>query len=198
MTTAGSLGSTGVTPLPRYYAPHRLPTYRLTRLLIPTLPQGYEPRYAGSLRFLDQSFAARCPLPPRQVDPVHTLVASRIVLASTFPAVWPLATCVSRPIFGSTCDGLRLAALLSAACATSPGVHLRTGLAPRVSLPPRDRPQLHVQPTIYMATSFQIARLARLNLTHQRAQRKTGTAKQFSWRSLRLCERKYGHESASI
>ena len=167
MTTAGRLRSTGVTPLPHYYAPHRLPTHQLTRLLIPALPPGYEPQYVGSLRFLDQSFAARCPLSPRQVVLVHMLVASQVVLASTYSAVWPLATCVSRPIFGSTFDGLRLTALLSAACATVARVHSRTGLAPRASLPPRDRPQLHVQPTIYMATSFQIARLARLRLTHR-------------------------------
>ena len=122
MTTAGRLCSTGVTPLPHYYAPHRLPTHRLTRLLIPALPLGYEPQYVGSLRFLDQSFAARCPLSPRQVDPVHALVASQVVLASTYSAVWPLATCVSRPMFGSTFDGLRLTALLSAACATSPSI----------------------------------------------------------------------------
>ena len=121
MTTAGRLCSTGITPLPHYYPPHRLPTHQLTRLLIPALPPGYEPQYVGSLRFLDQSFAARCPLSPRQVDPVHALVASQVVLASTSSAVWPLATCVSRPMFGSTCDGLRLTALLSAACATSPG-----------------------------------------------------------------------------
>ena len=121
MTTAGRLRSTGVTPLLRYYAPHRLPTHQLTRLLIPTLPPGYVPQYVGSLRFLCQSFAARCPLSPRQVDPVHTLVASRLVLASASSAVWPLATCVSRPIIGSTCDGLRLTALLSAAYAASPG-----------------------------------------------------------------------------
>lgn len=168
MTTAGRLCSTGITPLPRYYPPHRLPTHQLTRLLIPALPPGYEPLSVGSPGFLCQSFAARCPLSPRQVDPVHTSVASRLVLASTSSAVWPLATCVSRPIIGSTCDGLRLAALLSAACATSPGLPFRTDLAPRASLPPRDRSQLHVQPTIYMATSFQIARLARLNLTHRR------------------------------
>lgn len=121
MTTAGRLGSTGVTPLPHYYAPHRLPTHQLSRLLIPARPPGYEPQYVGSLRFLDQSFAARCPLSPRQADPVRALVASRFVLASTYSAVWPLATGVSRPILGSTCDGLRLTALLSAACATSPG-----------------------------------------------------------------------------
>ena len=121
MTTAGRLGSTGVTPLPHYYAPHRLPTHQLTRLLIPTLPPGYEPQYVGSPRFLCQSFAARCPLSPRQVVLVQALVASQVVLASTSLAVWPLATCVSRPIFGSTFDGLRLTASLSAACATSPG-----------------------------------------------------------------------------
>ena len=121
MTTAGRLGSTGVTPLPRYDAPHRLPTHPLTRLLIPARPPGYEPQCAGSLRFLDQSFAARCPLSPRQADPVLTLVASRLVLASTSSAAWPLATCVSRPISGSTYDGLRLTASLSVACATSLG-----------------------------------------------------------------------------
>ncbi len=44
-----------------------------------------------------------------------------------------------------------------------------TGLAPRALLPPHDSPRLHVQPAIYMATSFQVAGKARFNLTHQRS-----------------------------
>jgi len=52
MTTAGSLCSTGVTPLPRYYGPLRLPPTQLTGLWIPLPPPGYKPQIDGPLRFL--------------------------------------------------------------------------------------------------------------------------------------------------
>jgi len=96
MTTAGPLRSTGVTPLLRYYGPLRLPTHPHTGLLIPLLPPGYKPQPAGPLRFLDLSFATRHPLSPRWADPLHLLVTSRNVLASSYLTDWPPITCVSR------------------------------------------------------------------------------------------------------
>jgi len=98
MTPAPPLRSTGITPLPHYYGPLRLPTGRPAGLLIPPPPAGYEPQPVGSPRFLDLSVTARRPLPPRQAGPVHPLVASRSVLASAYSAAWPPAICVSRPL----------------------------------------------------------------------------------------------------
>jgi len=98
MTPARPLRSTGITPLPHYYGPLRLPTGQRAGLLIPLPPPGYDPEPAGSPRFLDPSVAARHPLPPRQAAPVHPLVASRSVLASASLAAWPPAICVSRPL----------------------------------------------------------------------------------------------------
>jgi hypothetical protein len=73
------LRSTGVTPLPRYYGPLRLPARAVPRLCIPSGRWGSIafPRPAGSPRFLDRSIPARCPQPPRKV---------RRVLAPCFPA----------------------------------------------------------------------------------------------------------------
>ena len=121
MTPARPLRSTGITPLPHYYGPLRLPTGQRAGLLIPLPPPGYDPEPAGSPRFLDPSVAARHPLPPRQAAPVHPLVASRSVLASASLAAWPPAICVSRPLSVQPYDGLRLTASLSATCAASPG-----------------------------------------------------------------------------
>jgi len=120
MTTAGPLRSTGITPLPCYYGPLRLPTNPLTGLWIPLLPPGYEPQPAGPLRFLYLSFAARCPLSPRWVVPLHLLIASRGVLASSIPKDWPPITCVSR-LYPVQPDGLRLTASLSGGSPPSPG-----------------------------------------------------------------------------
>ena len=81
--SAGALGSTGVTPLPRYYDPLRLPRgpdggYSFPPPVRSPPSHGLE-RPDGSLRFLDGSFDARCPLQPRRVLPLHLLVASRPV-----------------------------------------------------------------------------------------------------------------------
>jgi len=118
MTTAGLLRSTGVTPLRRYYEPHRLPPDRLTRVLIPSMPPGYKPQSDGSRqlllhcstylrpcrrpRFLDHSVVTRCPLSPRWANPLRSLIASRIVLASTSPGGWPPTSWCFEPGTGST------------------------------------------------------------------------------------------------
>jgi hypothetical protein len=97
-----------------------------------------------------------------------------------------LATCTLRNEAdpGSTFDGLRLTASLSTAFGRFARCPPRTGLAPRASLPPRDRPQLHVSSALHMAVTSQTARRARLVLAHQSTQRKDSD----SFRDLRsLC-----------
>jgi hypothetical protein len=92
--------------------------------------RGTIPQPGGSPRFLDPSFATRYPLSPRWVVPLHTLIASRYMLASSSPGVWPPMTCVSRPKPVQP-FGLRLAA------SPSSGLPLSLRLSPPgpVSLP---------------------------------------------------------------
>ena len=167
MTTAWPRRSTGITPLLHYHGPLRLPTHRHPRLLIPATPPGYEPQHVGSPGFLDQSFATRHPLSPRQAEPVHALMTSRFVLASAFPAAWPPATCVSRPIpvqpltaYGSQLRCPQLAPL-------------RSGPFPNRSRSPRFVTSTRQTAatcfiSIYMAATSQAARLARLFLAHRK------------------------------
>ena len=80
---AGDLGSTAVTPLPRYYVPLRLPTkpargYVFPWAVVPTQALSWDHR-AGSLRFLDRSVDIRRPQPPRGVPSLHVLVTWRLV-----------------------------------------------------------------------------------------------------------------------
>ena len=80
------LGSTAATPLPRYYGPVRLPISSSLGYAFPN----HEPQEAGSPRFLDRSFATRCPLSPRSVRQVRISRTSLPMRASSFPADWPL------------------------------------------------------------------------------------------------------------
>lgn len=97
VTTVGTLGSTGVTPLPRYYGPVRSPPRRRHGYGFPCRRAGYDPQRGGSPRFLDRSIAARRPHSPRGAGSPHLSVASRSVQASSSPADWPLPLCVTRP-----------------------------------------------------------------------------------------------------
>ena len=170
MTTAWPRRSTGITPLPHYNGPLRLPPYQRIRLLIPATPPGYEPQHDGSPGFLDQSFATRHPLSPRQAEPVHALMSSRFVPASASPAAWPPATCVSRPIpvqpltaYGSQLRCPRLAPLRS-------GPFPNRSRSPRFVTSTRQTAATWFI-SIYMAATSQAARLAGLCPAHQRAQR---------------------------
>ena len=74
-----ALRSTGITPLPRYYFPLRLPArpsggYSFPSPVDPT-SRSFHPD--GSPRFLGRSLDARRPLPPRGVRPLPVLVAGR-------------------------------------------------------------------------------------------------------------------------
>jgi hypothetical protein len=170
MTIVWPRRSTGITPFLHYHGPLRLPTYRHPRLLIPATPPGYEPQQVGSPGFLDQSFATRHPLSPRQAEPVHALMSSRFVPASASPAAWPPATCVSRPIpvqpltaYGSQLRCPRLAPLRS-------GPFPNRSRSPRFVTSTRQTAATWFI-SIYMAATSQAARLAGLCPAHQRAQR---------------------------
>ena len=172
MTTVRPLRSTGITPLPHYYGPLRLPPYRSVRLLIPAPPSGCKPQHDGSPGFLDQSVATRHPLSPRQADTVHALMTSRIVLASASPTAWPPATCVSRPIpvqpltaYGSQLRCPRLAPLRS-------GPFPNRSRSPRFVTSTRQTAATWFI-SIYMAATSQAARLAGLCPAHRRARRNT-------------------------
>ena len=93
MFSAGSLRSTGVTRLRRYYEPLRLPRsslrrYAFRRIVVDnSLPLTIRSRAS---QVPGCSFSTRCPLTPRGARSLHTLVASRPVLASPLLAGWPL------------------------------------------------------------------------------------------------------------
>jgi hypothetical protein len=119
----------------------------------------------GSLRFLDRSFDARRPLPPRRARPLHLLVASRPVSGFTLSGRLATLTCVSRPKRVHA-RALRLTPSPSQApTARSPA-------------PPLGR--LHGERAIPMVSTFQLTRSTRLPdapdraLTRGRAPNLTG------------------------
>jgi hypothetical protein len=81
MNPAGVLGSTGVTPLRRYYDPLRLPARPGGGYWFPPLVDRASYPGALSSRRVSQvpyrSFDTRHPVPPRGVRPLHLLVSSR-------------------------------------------------------------------------------------------------------------------------
>jgi hypothetical protein len=70
------LRSTGVTPLPRYYEPLRLPFGAACRVMDSPAALRARPHPVGSPRFLGHSFGMRLPQPPRTLPQVLSLVAS--------------------------------------------------------------------------------------------------------------------------
>jgi hypothetical protein len=78
--SAGSLRSTGVTPLRRYYEPLRLPTTPDCGYVFPQSAGGNPHRSSPRGRVSqvpDRSVDARRPQPPRGTWPLHVLVARR-------------------------------------------------------------------------------------------------------------------------
>jgi hypothetical protein len=109
----------------------------------------------GSPRFLDLSFPARCPQPPRKAQPVPSVSfpvddGLRLSLAD-----WPLSTCVSRP------NRVRLRY----------GSRVRLTRLRLMELLPCTLARLLVERTIYKVNSFQFTGKTRLGLAHQRTQR---------------------------
>jgi len=78
------LCSTGITPLPRYYGPVRLPAEATVRLWIPAW-RCARARLAGSPRTRNNSVGARPPQPPRTTRRVRLLVASPAIPGFTIP-----------------------------------------------------------------------------------------------------------------
>jgi hypothetical protein len=149
---AGLLGSTGVTPLPRYYEPIRLPARPASGYVFPPTVEACsftEPGLPGSST--DLSTRAVSYHPGRPAGCTCSLLLRR-QWASPPLAGWPSFACVTRPNRVRLRYGSRV---------RSAGLR-RTGL---LRSPPAPLP---VQRAIDRVTSFQVTRSARLLLAHQR------------------------------
>ncbi len=91
------LGSTGISPLPRYYGPVRLPIRTAPGLLIPLGALRLNPHPAGPPRFLGQSFCARHLQSPRRAQRLHLPVATPSVIGFTISGRLATLNCVTRP-----------------------------------------------------------------------------------------------------
>jgi hypothetical protein len=151
MSPAGALRSTGITPLPRYYGPLRLPTWPTGGYGFPSVvdPDTGSPGRVSQVP--DQSIDARCPVSPRRTRPMHLLVASRSMAGFTTFGRLAIPISVTRPK-GSL--ALRL---------TSSRSRAPTAESPR-SPPSR----LHGERASAMVSTFQLTRSTKLRLTHQR------------------------------
>ena len=149
---AGLLGSTGVTPLPRYYEPIRLPVRPAAGYVFPPTVEGRAltgPGLPGSLTDLS---ARAVPSHPGRPDGGNRSLLGRRWQASPSLAGWPPPISVTRPIWVHLHYGSRV---------RSAGLR-RDGL---LRTPPASLP---VQRAIDRVTSFQVTRSARLALTHPR------------------------------
>ena len=153
MDSAGALRSTGITPLPRYYFPLRLPAgpgggYSFPSPVDPAFPP---PHPDGSPRFLGRSLDARRPLPPRGVRPLHMLAA------------W-------RPMSGFTRSGRMATPRLRFHEAGPGSLPLRLASSPSqastAGLPRTPLSRLHGERAISMISTFQLTRSTRLILAH--------------------------------
>ena len=99
VSSARPLRSTGVTPLLRYYGPHRLPADAVSRLCIPAKRWlRFRPHTAGSPGFLNESVPARCPHLPRKARQCTAPVTSSPVAGFTiFGRLAVLRLSVTRP-----------------------------------------------------------------------------------------------------
>ena len=90
------LRSTGITPLPRYYEPVRLPAAAASRLWIPASRCSMTGHPAGSPRTLDDSVSVRPPQPPRTTRRVRLLVASPTMSGFTISGRLAVVSSVTR------------------------------------------------------------------------------------------------------
>ena len=172
MTELRPLGSTGVTPLPSYYEPLRLPTVR-TRQVIDSPP-------ALSLRRNPFALGSTSDLPGSSTDlstralPYHPGQSYRFFRsfipgewqASPSSEGWPLSLKRNEAETGSLALGSRLRR--QGFQTLRPSSFKRTGLTPHVRLPYRDRPRLHSERAITTSDTSQSDRSARLGLAYQR------------------------------
>ena len=113
----------------------------------------------GPLRFLDGPVHTRRPLPPREADKVHALVASLAVAG--FTTLWRAGHLLLRNEAETGSLALRLARSLPGA--STPGLR------------PTPPESLSAERAICRVTSFQVTRSARLLLTLQRRGERPGT-----------------------
>ena len=140
------------------------------RLFIPGRPPARPPSRSGSPRFLDASFRARSPQPPRGALQVLSLVSSLQVTG--FIISGSLATPNERNEAES--GSLALGLTRSRSRGLNPFafiIYYQYRPASHARLPSRRGPPLHGERAITMADTFQSARCTRLLLALQRAQR---------------------------
>ena len=149
VTEVRPLGSTGITPLPSYYGPLRIPTVHNARVIdSPALfPLQRNPFASGSTSDLPGSSAdlSTRALPNHPGQP-HRFFRSLIPgewQASPFPEGWPLSDKCNEAESGSLALGSRLRRQGGEPFALT--FLARTGIAPHGWLPSRDRPRLRVE-----------------------------------------------------
>ncbi len=102
--STGPLRSTGITPLPHYYEPLRLPIEPRRGYGFPRPVDG-SPTCELSLERVsqvpDDSVGIRRPLSPRRARPLQTFVASRSMTGFTPSGRLATLTCLTRPNTGS-------------------------------------------------------------------------------------------------
>ena len=172
MTEVRLLGSTGITPLPRYYEPLRIPTVNDERVIDspPTLSLRRNPFALGITSDLPGSSADLSTRAlPNHPEQSHRFFRSFIAggwQASPILEGWPLLFKCNEAETGSLTLGSRLRR--QGVQPLRPSYLQRTGLTPPVWLPSRDRPRLHIERAIYMSDTFQSDRSTRLGLAYQR------------------------------
>ncbi len=183
MTEVRPLGSTGITPLPRYYGPLRLPTVNARWVIDspPALSLRRNPRALGFTSGLPGSSAdlsARAlPNHPEQSCRFFRSLIPGKWQASPFPEGWPLSAMCNEAETGSLALGSRLRRRGRGTPLCS--FFHRAGLTPHVRLPSRDRPRLHVERAIHMSDSFQSDRSARLGLAYRKTRKTAKTFRAF-------------------
>jgi hypothetical protein len=178
MTEVRPLGSTGITPLPCYYGPLRIPTVNTARVIDspPALSLQRNPFALGITSDLPGSSAdlsTRALL--NHPGQSHRFFRSFIPgewQASPPSEGWPLSYKRNEAETGSLALGSRLRRQGSDTTLRSWYSLQKAGLTPHVWLPSRDRPRLHVEQAIYMSDTFQSGRSARLGLAY-RSRRKS-------------------------
>ena len=149
---AGPLGSTDITPLPRYYGPIRLPARPAGGYVFPPAVEDHlftGPGLPGSSTDLS---ARAVPSHPGRPDGCIRSLLGRRWQASTSSAGWPPPLCVTRPNRVHLRYGSRV---------RSAGLRRDGSLrSPPASLP--------VERAIDRVTTFQVARSARLGLALRR------------------------------
>ena len=155
--SAGALCSTGVTPLPRYYSPLRLPTEASDGYVFPPPVVTAPHPWVGTLGWVSQVPRSICRHPPSSTTPGSPAAARARCFA---------AGCRLRPfrkVGHSQLLGFNEAESGSLALRlTSPRSQASTG---RLPITPLSR--LHGERAIAMVSSFHLTRSTRLILTHQ-------------------------------